>query len=277
MNDVRQVPGRSLTSPRITTVEADDVLASVLADSLTTEGYVVENIDRGDEAVQKLADAPPAIVIVEWVLPGMSGPEICTRLRAEDTTRTLPVIMLSSRGDEALCLRGFAVGADDFVIKPFSMRELIARVDALLRRSRFAGPNRLLVRGELQLDLETRRVRRGTRDVQVNRTGFRLLECLLERPGKIFSREHLLERVGGSSVDITERAIDVYIGRLRKVLSVGSEPDPIITVPGVGYAFDETFGKSATPPSSPIAHVRPKTWIGGAAKLVSSASRRPRS
>jgi two-component system, OmpR family, phosphate regulon response regulator PhoB len=197
MNVVGQAPGRNSTNPRVTTVEADHFLALALADSLPTKGYVVENVDRGDEAVQKLADAPPALVIVEWVLPGMSGPEICTRLRAEGATRTLPVIMLSSRGEESLRLRGFAVGADDFLIKPFSMRELIARVDALLRRSRFAGPNRLLVRGDLQLDHETRRVRRGTRDVPVNRTGFRLLECLLERPGKrFFSQAPVGTRLG---------------------------------------------------------------------------------
>ena len=184
------------------------------------------------------------------MLPGMSGPEICTRLRTEDATRTVPVIMLSSRGEESLRLRGFSAGADDFVIKSFSMRELIARVHALLRRSRFAVANRLLIRGDLQLDHETRRVRRGLRDVRVNRTGFRLLECLLERPGSVFSRKHLLDRVWGPSVDISDRAIDVYIGRLRKALSVGRERDLILTVPGAGYSFDATFGKPATPASS---------------------------
>jgi two-component system phosphate regulon response regulator PhoB len=171
MNVVRQASSPNLTNPHITVVEADNVLASALAHSLTTEGYIVENVDRGDEAVQKLADAPPDLVIVEWMLPGMSGPEICTRLRAEDATRTLPVIMLSSRGEESLRLRGFSAGADDFVIKPFSMRELIARVRALLRRSRFAVANRLLIRGDLQLDHETRRVRRGLRDVRSARDG----------------------------------------------------------------------------------------------------------
>jgi two-component system, OmpR family, phosphate regulon response regulator PhoB len=243
MNVVRQASSPNSTNPRITMVVADNVLASALADSLTTEGYVVENVDRGDEAVQKLADSPPDLAIVEWMLSGMSGPEICTRLRAEDATRKLPIIMLSSRGEEVLRLRGFSAGADDFVVKPFSMRELIARVHALLRRNRFAVANRLLIRGDLLLDHETRRVRRGLRDVPVNRTGFRLLECLLERPGSVFSRKHLLERVWGPSIEITDRAIDVYIGRLRRVLSVGHERDPILTVPGAGYSFDETFGK----------------------------------
>jgi two-component system phosphate regulon response regulator PhoB len=232
-----------LTNPSVTIVAADNVLAMALSRSLNTEGYFVENVDRGDEAVRKLADAPPDLVIVEWMLPGMSGPEICTRLRAEDATRTLPIIMLSSRGEESLRLRGFSAGADDFVIKPFSMRELIARVRALPRRRRFALANHLLVRGDLQLDHETRRVRRGSRDVRVGRTEFQLLECLLERPGSVFSRKHLLERVRGPSVDINDRAIDVYIRRLRKALSIGCERDPILTVPGVGYSFDETFGK----------------------------------
>jgi two-component system, OmpR family, phosphate regulon response regulator PhoB len=206
MNVVRRASSPNSTNPRITIVESDSALASALTDTLTTEGYLVENLDRGDETVQKLADAPPDLAILEWMLPGISGPEICARLRAEDATRTLPIVMLSSRGEEALRLRGFSAGADDFVIKPFSMRELTARVHALLRRNQFSVANRLLIRGDLLLDYETRRVRRGSRDVRVNRTGFRLLECLLERPGSVFSREHLLERVWGPSVDITGRA-----------------------------------------------------------------------
>ena len=250
MTAVGQASSPRSNKPRIIIVDVDSVLASALADGLTTEGYVVEKVVRGDEAVERLADAPPDLAIVEWVLPGMSGPEICTRLRANDATRTLPIIILSSRGEEALRLRGFSTGADDFVVKPFSMRELIARVHAQLRRSRFTVANRLLIRGDLQLDYETRRVRRGAREVPVNRTGFRLLECLLERPGSVFSRKHLLERVWGPSIDITDRAIDVYIGRLRKVLSVGHERDPILTVPGAGYSFDENFGRPAVSPSS---------------------------
>ena len=161
MNVVSQASSPKSATPRIVIVEADNVLASALADSLTAEGYVVEKVDRGDEAVERLADAPPDLTIVDWMLPGMSGPEICTRLRADDATRTLPIIILSSRGEEALRLRGFSAGADDFVIKPFSMRELIARVHAQLRRNRFAVTNRLLIRGDLQLDYETRRIRVG--------------------------------------------------------------------------------------------------------------------
>jgi two-component system phosphate regulon response regulator PhoB len=158
----------------------------------------------------------------------------------------LPIIMLSARGEELMRLRGFCAGADDFVIKPFSMRELIARVRALLRRSRFAVEGHLLTRGDLQLDHETGRVRRGLRDVHLRPTEFRLLECLLERPGSVFSRQHLLELAWGPSVDITDRAVDVHIGRLRKALSTGRERDPILSVRGAGYSFDETFGKPST-------------------------------
>ena len=230
MNLVRRNAGRNLSNPCITIVEGDIALAVALSHDLKTEGYVVESIDRGDEAVRKLADAPPDLVILDWMLPGMSAPEICTRLRAEDATRMLPIIVLSARGEEVLRLRGFSAGADDFVVKPFSMRELIARVRALLRRSRFAIADHPLTRGDLQFDHQTRRVRRGLREVHLRPTEFRLLECLLERPGSVFSRQHLLERVWGPSADITDRAVDVHIGRLRKALSNGRERDPILSL-----------------------------------------------
>ena len=242
MNLVRRHGSRNSTNPCITIVDGDIALALALSDNLKTEGYVVESVDRGDEAVKKLADAPPDLVILDWMSPGLSGPEICTRLRAEEATRMLPIIMLSARGEEFLRLRGFSAGADDFVVKPFSMRELIERVRALLRRSRFAIADQVLTRGDLQFDRQTRRVRRGLRDVHLRPREFGLLECLLERPGSVFSRQHLLERMWGPSVDITDRAVDVHIGRLRKALSTGRERDPILSVRGAGYSFDETFG-----------------------------------
>lgn len=245
MNLVRRNAGRNSTNSCVTIVEGNIALAAALSHDLRTEGYVVKSIDRGDEAVRKLADTPPDLAILDWTLPGMSGPEICIRLRAEDATRMLPIIMLSARGEEFLRLRGFSAGADDFVVKPFSMPELIARVRALLRRSRFAIADHVLTRGDLQLDHQTRRVRRGLRDVHLRPTEFRVLECLLERPGCVFSRQHLLERVWGPSVDVTDRAIDVYIGRLRKALSTGSERDPIVSVRASGYCFDGTFGTSS--------------------------------
>jgi two-component system phosphate regulon response regulator PhoB len=246
MNLVQRHASLNSTNPCITIVEADTTLALALSHDLKTEGYVVESVDRGEEALRKLADAPPNLVILDWMPSGMSGPEICTRLRAEDATRMLPIIMLSARGEELLRLRGFGAGADDFVVKPFSMRELIARVRALLRRSRFAIADHLLIR-----DHQTRRVRRGLRDVHLRPTEFRLLQCLLARPGGVFSRQHLLERVWGPSVDITDRAVEVHVGRLRKALSTGRERDPILSVRGAGYSFDETFGKPQQVGGSP--------------------------
>ena len=214
MNLVRRHGSRNSTNPCITIVDGDIALALALSHHLKTEGYVVESVDHGDEAVRKLAEAPPDLAILDWTLPGLSGPEICTRLRAEEATRMLPIIILSARGEEFLRLRGFSAGADDFVVKPFSMRELTARVSALLRRSRFAIAHQVLTRGDLQFDRQTRRVRRGMREVHLRPMEFRLLECLLERPGSMFSRQHLLERVWGASVDVTDRTIDVHIGRL---------------------------------------------------------------
>jgi two-component system phosphate regulon response regulator PhoB len=197
MNLVRRDASRNSTNPCITIVEGDVALAVALSHDLKTEGYVVESIDRGDEALRKLAAAPPDLVILDWMLPGVSGLEICVRMRAESATRMLPIIMLSARGEEFLRLRGFSAGADDFVVKPFSMRELTARVRALLRRSRFAIDGHLLSRGDLQLDHQTRRVRRGLRDVHLRPKEFRLLECLLERPGWVFSRQHFWSALGG--------------------------------------------------------------------------------
>ena len=193
MNLVRQHASRNSINLCVTIVEGDIALALALSHNLKTEGYVVESVDRGDEAVRKLADAPPDLVILDWMLAGISGPEICIRLRAEEATRTVPSSCSRARR-RSLRLRSFSAGADDFVVKPFSMRELIARVQALLRRSRFAVANHILIRGDLQLDHQTRRVRRGSRDVRLSPTEFRLLECLLERPGSVFSRQQLLER-----------------------------------------------------------------------------------
>jgi two-component system, OmpR family, phosphate regulon response regulator PhoB len=243
MNLVQRHASWNSTNPRVAIVETDITLALALSHNLKTEGYFVESVDGGEEALRKLADAPPDLVILDWMLPGISGPEICIRLRAEEATRILPIIMVSARGEEYLRLRGFSAGADDFVVKPFSMQELVARVRALLRRSRFALADHLLTRGDLQLDRDTRRVRRGLRNVHLRRKEFGLLECMLERPGGIFSRPQLLDHVLGQSVDIDDRSVDVYVGRLRKALSTGSERDPILTVRGTGYAFDETFGK----------------------------------
>jgi two-component system, OmpR family, phosphate regulon response regulator PhoB len=209
--------------------------------NLEAEGYVVESVARGDEAELLLFENAPDLLILDWMLPGVSGIEICRRLRARETTRTLPVIMVSARCEESERVRGLAVGADDYVVKPFSVLELMARVHALLRRSR---PERIAERltvGDLDLDRLTRRVRRGDRDIRLGPTDFRLLECLVERPGLVFSRAQLLDLVWGRSAEVDERTVDVHIGRLRKKLSKGRERDPIRTVRAAGYAIDEGF------------------------------------
>ncbi len=235
--------GRVGTAPHILVVEDEQALALLLSYNLEAEGFTVERAERGDEAELRLSETPPDLVILDWMLPGVSGLEICRRLRAREATRTLPVIMLTARGEEGERVRGLSVGADDYVVKPFSVPELMARVRSLLRRSK---PERLasrLVAGDLDLDRETRRVRRGGRDVHLGPTEFRLLEYLMERPGRVLSRSQLLDGVWGLSVEIDERTVDVHVGRLRKSLSRAAERDPLRTVRGSGYAFDETFGK----------------------------------
>ena len=244
MSDIRRESNRSPgAQPRILVVEDEADLALLLTYNLEAEGYAAESVERGDEDELRLAESPPDLVILDWMLPGVSGLEICRRLRARESTRTLPVIMLTARGEEVERIRGLSVGADDYVVKPFSVPELMARVRALLRRSR---PERIadkLVAGDLDLDRETRRVRRGLRDVHLGPTEFRLLEYLLERPGRVFSRSQLLDGVWGQSVEIDERTVDVHVGRLRKALTRGRERDPIRTVRGTGYSFDETYGR----------------------------------
>jgi two-component system phosphate regulon response regulator PhoB len=246
LNETRKEPARGGASklPRILVVEDEADLALVLSYNLEAEGYAAETVERGDEAELRLAEQPPDLVILDWMLPGVSGLEICRRLRAREATRTLPVIMLTARGEESERVRGLSVGADDYVVKPFSVPELMARVRALLRRSRPERIAERLIAGDLDLDRETRRVRRGARDLHLGPTEFRLLEYLLERPGRVFSRAQLLDGVWGQSAEIDERTVDVHIGRLRRALSRGRERDPIRTVRGAGYSFDETFGKN---------------------------------
>jgi len=244
MNEARGDITHPGSSPRILVVEDEPDLALLLAYNLEAEGYVAESVERGDEAELRLAEDPPDLVILDWMLPGLSGIEICRRLRLREATRTLPVIMVTGRGEEAERVRGLSVGADDYVVKPFSVPELMARVHALLRRSR---PERIAERlyfGDLELDRVTQRVRRRDRDIHLGPTDFRLLECLLEKPGRVFTRAQLLDGVWGHTMEIQDRTVDAHVGRLRKALSKGRERDPIRTVRGAGYSFDETFGKS---------------------------------
>jgi two-component system, OmpR family, phosphate regulon response regulator PhoB len=230
------------SAPHILIVEDDFDLASLLSYNLEAEGYVVENVGRGDEAGSRLAEYVPDLVILDWMLPGLSGIEICRRLRPEENTREPPVIMVTGCAEEGERVRGLSVGADDYVVKPFSVPELMARVRGLLRRSR---PERFADRlhaGDLDLDRQTRRVQRGSRVIHLGPTVFRLLEHFMGKPGRVFSRAQLREAVWGRTARIDENSVDVQVGRLRRALSNGREHDPIRTVRGVGYAFEETFG-----------------------------------
>jgi two-component system, OmpR family, phosphate regulon response regulator PhoB len=230
-----------VSAPRILIVEDEIDVALLISYNLEAEGYVVESVGRGDEAELRLAESVPDLLILDWMLPGVSGIEICRRLRTREATRTLPIIMVTARCEESERVRGLAVGADDYVVKPFSVIELMARVHALLRRSRPERVAERLYAGDIDLDRLTRRVRRGDRDIRLGPTDFRLLEYLLEKPGRVFSRSQLLDLVWGRSAEVDERTVDVHIGRLRKKLSKGRERDAIRTVRGAGYAIDDSF------------------------------------
>ena len=230
---------------RIMIVEDEEPLALLLRYNLEAEGYDVETVARGDDADVRLRETPPDLVVLDWMLPGLSGIELCRRLRARPESKALPIIMLTARGEESERVRGLATGADDYIVKPFSVPELIARVRALLRR---ANPGRvadMLKHGNIELDREKKRVSRAGRDIELGPTEYRLLEFLMERPGRVFSREQLLNGVWGSEVYIDERTVDVHIGRLRSALNRGHEADPIRTVRGAGYALDDRFSDSA--------------------------------
>jgi two-component system phosphate regulon response regulator PhoB len=232
-------------NPSLLIVEDEEALTLLLRYNLEAAGYEVETIARGDEAETRLKERVPDLVILDWMLPGVSGIELCRRLRARPETKTLPIIMLTARGEESERVRGLSTGADDYVVKPFSVPELLARVSALLRR---ASPERVaevLAYGEIEIDREKRRVTRAGRAIDLGPTEYRLLEFLMERPGRVFSREQLLDGVWGSDIYIDERTVDVHVGRLRKALNRGNEDDPIRTVRGSGYALDDRFAKGS--------------------------------
>ena len=232
-------------TPRVMIVEDEEALALLLRYNLEAEGYSVDTVSRGDDAETRLKETTPDLLLLDWMLPGISGIELCRRLRARETTRTLPIIMLTARGEEQERIRGLATGADDYVVKPFSVPELMARVRAILRRSRPEVIASLLRAGDIELDRETHRVRRSGRELRLGPTEFRLLEFLMKSPGRVFSREQLLDGVWGRDVYVDERTVDVHIGRLRKAVNRGRVKDPIRTVRGSGYAFDDQFAGAA--------------------------------
>lgn len=226
---------------RVTVVEDEEALNVLLRYNLEAEGFTVDTIMRGDEADLRLKEEVPDLLILDWMLPGLSGVELCRRLRLRPETERMPIILLTARGEESERVRGLSVGADDYVVKPFSTPELMARVKGLLRRAKPERISSQLTAGDIDLDRETHRVRRAGREVKLGPTEFKLLEFLLQAPGRVFSREQLLDGVWGRDIYVDERTVDVHVGRLRKAINRGRQRDPIRTVRGAGYALDETF------------------------------------
>lgn len=229
---------------RILVVEDEEALCALLEYNLSREGFEVSVCRNGEEALSALKDDKPDILLLDWMLPHVSGIEICRQVRARSESRDLPIIMLTARGEEDDRIRGLDTGADDYLTKPFSMTELLARVRAVLRRARPTLAGDVATFGDVVLDRETRRVRRGDREIHVGPTEFRLLDCLMQRPGRVFSREQLLDLVWGRDVYVEARTVDVHVGRLRKALNRRGDRDPIRTVRAAGYALDETYGSS---------------------------------
>ncbi|MEM8702086.1 MAG: phosphate regulon transcriptional regulator PhoB [Pseudomonadota bacterium] len=227
--------------PKVLIVEDEEPLSLLLRYNLEAEGYQVDTCIRGDEAEIRLRESLPDLLLLDWMLPGLSGIELCRRLRAREDSERLPVIMLTARGEEAERIRGLSTGADDYVVKPFSVPELMARVRAILRRASPEVVSTMLRSGDIELDRETHRVRRSTKEIHLGPTEFRLLEFLMTSPGRVFSREQLLDGVWGHDVYVDERTVDVHVGRLRKALNRGKAKDPIRTVRGAGYAFNDQF------------------------------------
>jgi two-component system phosphate regulon response regulator PhoB len=224
--------------PTILVVEDEDSLATLLQYNLEKEGYQVLTARDGEEGLLTAEEHTPDLLILDWMLPKISGIEVCRRLRGRSETQNTPIIMLTARSEEADRIRGLDTGADDYISKPFSMIELTARVRAVLRRIRPALAGDTVTIGDITMDRASHKVRRGDKDIRLGPTEFRLLDHLIQHPGRVFSREQLLDAVWGSDVYVEARTVDVHIGRLRKALNKGFDDDPIRTVRSAGYALD---------------------------------------
>ena len=223
---------------RMLLVEDDSSLAELLVWHFSRENFEVQHTIDGEEALLLAKETPPDIVLLDWMVEGLSGIEVCRRLRRTPATQNVPIIMLTARGEEEDRVRGLETGADDYVTKPFSPRELVARVGAVLRRVRPALAGEQLSYADLEMDTVGHKVRRGGDVIPLGPTEFRLLKHFLEHPGHVFSRERLLDSVWGHDSDIESRTVDVHIRRLRKAINEGGRPDIIRTVRSAGYALD---------------------------------------
>ena len=224
--------------PYILVMEDEDALATLLQYNLEKEGYDVVVAADGEEGLVQVDERQPDLVLLDWMLPKVSGIEVCRRLRGRPETRNLPIIMLTARGEESDRVRGLDTGADDYLTKPFSMVELIARIRAVLRRIRPGLADDRVGHGDIVIDRVAHRVRRAGTEVHLGPTEFRLLDHFMRHPGRVFSREQLLDAVWGSDVYVESRTVDVHVGRLRKALDVGESANPIRTVRSAGYSLD---------------------------------------
>ncbi|WP_170330121.1 phosphate regulon transcriptional regulator PhoB [Ruegeria arenilitoris] len=227
----------SADQPTVLVVEDELAQREVLAYNLEAEGFRVSKAASGDEAMLLVDEEHPDIIVLDWMMPNLSGIEVCRRLKSRPDTRSIPIIMLSARTEEVDKVRGLETGADDYVVKPYSVVELMARVRTQLRRVRPATVGLRLEFDDIILDSETHKVSRDSKPLKLGPTEFRLLSTFMEKPGRVWSREQLLDRVWGRDIYVDTRTVDVHIGRLRKALTQHGGEDPVRTVRGAGYAL----------------------------------------
>lgn len=226
-----------MQAPSVLVVEDEPAQREVLAYNLEAEGFRVQQADNGEEALLIVAEGAPDLIVLDWMLPSVSGIEVCRRLKSRADTKNVPIIMLSARSEETDLVRGLETGADDYIVKPYSVAELMARVRTQLRRSRPSSMGEALEYEDITLDPETHRVHRGGNVLKLGPTEFRLLTTFMEKPGRVWSREQLLDRVWGRDIYVDTRTVDVHVGRLRKALCAHGGEDPVRTVRGAGYAL----------------------------------------
>ncbi|OYX43268.1 MAG: phosphate regulon transcriptional regulatory protein PhoB [Rhodobacterales bacterium 32-67-9] len=226
-----------MQAPTVLVVEDEPAQREVLAYNLEAEGFRVSQADNGEEALLLVAEETPDLIVLDWMLPSVSGIEVCRRLKSRPETKGVPIIMLSARSEEVDLVRGLETGADDYMVKPYSVVELMARVRTQLRRSRPSAMGEVLEFEDITLDPETHRVYRDGNVLKLGPTEFRLLTTFMEKPGRVWSREQLLDRVWGRDIYVDTRTVDVHVGRLRKALCVHGGEDPVRTVRGAGYAL----------------------------------------
>ena len=227
------------TAPVILVVEDEPAQLELLSYNLTKEGYNVVRAEDGEAAMLLADDVEPDLILLDWMLPNMSGIEVCRQLKRQKRTASTPVLMLTARGEEEDRIRGLDTGADDYVVKPYSIKELLARVRSMLRRTRPGSVGETLEYRDIVLDSLQHKVTRAGKFIRLGPTEFRLLVTFLEMPGRVWSRDQLLDRVWGRTADVDLRTVDVHVGRLRKALREYDDRDPIRTVRGFGYALDQ--------------------------------------